>query len=35
LYQLPLITQEEFSTQSESIKPEVIEADLVDNIDIT
>jgi len=35
LYQLPLITQEEFSAQSESIKPEVIEADLVDNTDIT
>ena len=35
LYQLPLITQEEFSVQSESIKPEVIEADLVDNTDIT
>ena len=34
LYQLPLITQEEFSVQSESIKPEVIEADLVDNSDI-
>jgi hypothetical protein len=35
LYQLPLIIQEEFSAQSESIKPEVIEADLVDNSDIT
>ena len=35
LYQLPLITQEEFSVQSESFKSEVIEADLVDNIDIT
>jgi replication fork clamp-binding protein CrfC len=35
LYQLPLITQEEFSAQSESIKPEVIEADLVNNSDIT
>jgi replication fork clamp-binding protein CrfC len=34
LYQLPLITQEEFSAQSESVKPEVIEADLVDNSDI-
>ena len=35
LYQLPLITQEEFSVQSENVKPEVIEADLVDNSDIT
>jgi replication fork clamp-binding protein CrfC len=34
LYQLPLIIQEEFSVQSESIKPEVIEADLVDPMDI-
>ncbi len=35
LYQLPLITQEEFSAQSESIKSEIIEADLVDSADIT
>ncbi len=35
LYQLPLITQEEFSVQSEVIKPEVIEVDLVDSADIT
>lgn len=34
LYQLPLITQEEFSAQSESLKSEVIEADLVDNSNI-
>ncbi|MFM7438918.1 MAG: hypothetical protein ACKO2V_09990 [Snowella sp.] len=35
LYQLPLITQEEFSVQSEIIKPEVIKADLVEHTDIT
>jgi hypothetical protein len=35
LYQLPLITQEEFSVQSEVIKPEVIQTDLVEHTDIT
>ena len=35
LYQLPLITQEEFLVQAETIKPEIMKADLVDNTDIT
>ena len=35
LYQLPLITQEEFSAQPERLKSEVIEADLVEHTDIT